>query len=89
VNYANSAVENTTIQVKETSNFMPGDGRERSLKKCYSYFQPYKKAVILAPLLVVVDVMCEIFQPELMSRIVDIGVRQKDLAYIFNTGGIT
>jgi ATP-binding cassette subfamily B protein len=32
--------------------------------------------------------ICEIVQPELMSKIVDNGVSQKNLSYILHTGGI-
>lgn len=42
----------------------------------------------MAPLLVVIDVVCEIVQPELTSKIVYNGVTQKSLDYIFHTGGI-
>ncbi len=58
------------------------------MKKYFPYFIKYKKALWLAPLLVVVDVICEIVQPELMSNIVDKGVKLKSLHYIFQTGGI-
>jgi len=37
---------------------------------------------------VIVDIVCEIVQPKLMSKIVDQGVKQKSLHYIFQTGGI-
>lgn len=40
-----------------------------------------------APLLVVIDVICEIVQPELMSKIVDLGIQQKRIPYILQTGG--
>jgi len=40
------------------------------MKKYLPFFIKYKKAVILAPLLVIIDVICEIVQPELMSKIV-------------------
>ena len=42
----------------------------------------------MAPLLVIIDVVCEIVQPEMMSKIVDTGVSQKNLQYILQTGGI-
>src|SRR5665811_1439203 len=58
------------------------------MKKYFPFFQKYRKVLILAPLLVIVDVVCEIVQPELMSKIVDQGVRLKNLHYIFQTGGI-
>ncbi|EHQ31032.1 ABC transporter ATP-binding protein [Mucilaginibacter paludis] len=57
------------------------------MKKYLPFFAKYKKALILAPLLVIIDVICEIVQPFLMSKIVDLGVKQKDLTYILHTGG--
>ncbi|HVU97091.1 MAG TPA: ABC transporter ATP-binding protein [Puia sp.] len=39
-------------------------------------------------MLVIADVICEIVQPEMMSKIVDVGIRQKDLSYIIRTGGL-
>lgn len=58
------------------------------MRKYFPFFLTYKKALILAPLLVIIDVFCEIVQPELMSKIVDTGVGQKNLSYIYQTGGI-
>ncbi|MBB6130684.1 ABC transporter ATP-binding protein [Mucilaginibacter lappiensis] len=58
------------------------------MKKYFQFFLPYKKALILAPLLVIIDVICEIVQPDLMSKIVDNGVGHKDMAYILQVGGI-
>src|ERR1700710_842582 len=58
------------------------------MNKYFPFLLRYKKALWLAPLLVVVDVICEIFQPKLMSQIVDRGVGQKDLHYILVTGGL-
>lgn len=43
---------------------------------------------MLAPALVIIDVFCEIVQPEMMSKIVDNGVMNKNLFYILQTGGI-
>jgi len=57
------------------------------MKTYYQFFGNYRKALILAPTLVVIDVGCEIVQPELMSKIVDHGVLLKDLHYILQTGG--
>ena len=58
------------------------------MKKYFFFFRNYKQALFLAPGLVIIDVICEIVQPELMSKIVDNGVSQKSLAYILHTGGI-
>jgi len=58
------------------------------MKRYLSFFSKYKKALLLAPALIIIDVVCEIVQPELMSKIVDFGVMHKDLHYILHTGGI-
>jgi ATP-binding cassette subfamily B protein len=58
------------------------------MKKYLPVFSKYKKALILAPVLVIIDVICEIVQPELMSKIVDFGVSQKNMGYILHTEGI-
>jgi ATP-binding cassette subfamily B protein len=58
------------------------------MKTYFPFFNKYRKALILAPGLVIIDVFCEIVQPELMSKIVDNGVSQKSLSYILHTGGI-
>jgi ATP-binding cassette subfamily B multidrug efflux pump len=58
------------------------------MKKYFPFFLKYKKALILAPALVIIDVICEIFQPELMSKIVDLGILHKNMHYILQTGGI-
>jgi len=58
------------------------------MKEYFPFFRNYRKALLLAPAFVIVDVFCEIVQPELMSKIVDNGVSQKSLPYIFQTGGI-
>ena len=57
------------------------------MKKYFPFFHKYKRALILAPLLVIVDVGCEIVQPALMSKIVDNGISHKNLHYILETGG--
>ena len=58
------------------------------MRKYFPFFLKYKRALLLAPLFVIIDVVCEIVQPALMSDIVDQGVRQKNLHYILQTGGI-
>ncbi|MEO8772269.1 MAG: ABC transporter ATP-binding protein [Ferruginibacter sp.] len=58
------------------------------MKKYFTFFSKYKGALLMTPLLVIIDVICEIVQPELMSKIVDTGVTQKSLNYILHKGGI-
>jgi len=50
------------------------------------FFRKYKTAFILAPSLVIIDVIGEIMQPKLMSQIVDQGVQQKNLHEVISTG---
>lgn len=57
------------------------------MKQYFRFVKDYKKAFLLAPLLVIADVACEIVQPEMMSKIVDIGIQHKNLSYIIRTGG--
>jgi ATP-binding cassette subfamily B multidrug efflux pump len=56
------------------------------MKKYLPFFNKYKKALLLAPLLVVIDVIGEIVQPQLMSQIVDQGVQRKNLHEVVMTG---
>jgi len=58
------------------------------LKKYLPFFAKYKKALWLAPLLVIIDVGCEIVQPNLMSKIVDVGIGHKSMSYILQTGAL-
>jgi len=58
------------------------------MKEYFPFFSKYRKALLLAPSLVIIDVLYEIVQPELMSKIVDLGVSQKSFSYILQTGGI-
>ena len=56
------------------------------IKKLATYVGQYKKFVYFVPLVVFIDVMCELSMPLLMSRIVDIGIPGKDIQYISNIG---
>ena len=44
--------------------------------------------MILAPMLVILEVMCEIAMPRLMASIVDVGIANSDMRYILRQGGI-
>ncbi len=54
--------------------------------KLFSYLGKYKKPAILAPLAIAGEVALEIYIPFLMAKIVDIGIAQKDLPFVFKTG---
>ena len=56
------------------------------IKTLLKYAGPYKKESILVPLCVTVEVLLEITIPLLMSRIVDVGIANRDLAYVAKLG---
>ena len=58
------------------------------MKQYLPFFKAYTKALLLSTLLVIADVVFEIVQPSLMSRIVDHGIQQGDIPYILTTGGL-
>ncbi|NMA66983.1 MAG: ABC transporter ATP-binding protein [Clostridiaceae bacterium] len=48
----------------------------------------YKKYAILTPIFVVIEVVLEVFIPFLMSKIVDVGIKNSDVEFIIRTGFI-
>lgn len=50
--------------------------------------KPYVLWCVLAPLLMVVEVVMDLLQPALMASIVDKGLMMNDLPHIISTGGI-
>ena len=56
------------------------------LKKLTVYIKQYKKYILMVPVFVVLDVLCELSMPLLMARIVDKGIPAGDVAFITKTG---
>ena len=56
------------------------------MKKLLSYVGEYKKWILLAPVLMVVEVVCELILPRLMAAIVDVGIANSDMAAILKNG---
>lgn len=56
------------------------------MKQYIQYFKKYKAAVILAPLMMVIECISDIVQPMLMSNIVDIGIANQNLNYTIKIG---
>ena len=56
------------------------------VKKLLSYVGEYKKWVLLAPVLMVIEVVCEIILPRLMAAIVDVGIKYSDMDAILKNG---
>lgn len=50
------------------------------------YLKPYRTAALLAPLLMMVEVIMDLMQPKLVASIVDQGIMQGDLGHIQQTG---
>lgn len=56
------------------------------MSKLLKYLKPQIVAVILAPLLMVVEVVAELLIPNITSNIIDVGVANNDLDYIKSLG---
>ncbi|AOT70788.1 ABC transporter ATP-binding protein [Geosporobacter ferrireducens] len=54
--------------------------------KLLSYLKPYWKAVLLAPLLMLIEVVTDLLQPKLVANIIDYGIATGDMDYIMRTG---
>lgn len=54
--------------------------------KILKYLKPHWKFTVLAPLLMLLEVVCDLTQPTLMARIVDEGVIKGDLTLVLRTG---
>ncbi|MGI5965998.1 ABC transporter ATP-binding protein [Anaerotruncus rubiinfantis] len=58
------------------------------MRKILSYFSPYKKPIVIAVAFMLLDVVCEVIQPTLMSNIVGKGIQSGNIPYILGTGAI-
>jgi ATP-binding cassette subfamily B multidrug efflux pump len=69
---------------------LPETGVEKKeltlIRKLAGYVGRYKRQMFLVPIFVLLDVICELSMPLLMARIVDVGIANKDVAYIARTG---
>ncbi len=59
------------------------------IKKLFSYIGEYRKNSILAPIIVAIEVIIEIFIPYLMASIIDNGLNRGDMSHIFKMGILT
>ena len=58
------------------------------IKKLSKFIKEYKKDSILTPIFVIFEVIMEVIIPYLMAKIIDVGVQNGDLNYIFKIGAI-
>ena len=56
------------------------------IKKLAKYIKQYKKDARLTPIFVVFEVVLEVLIPFLMAKIIDVGIQNNDLNYIFKLG---
>lgn len=56
------------------------------MRKLLRFLKPYTVYVILAPLLMVVEVVCDLYQPTLLAKIVNEGILKNNFSLIFRTG---
>lgn len=56
------------------------------IRKLAGYVGRYKYHVALVPFLILLDVVCELSIPLLMSKIVDVGIAEQDVGYIARMG---
>jgi ATP-binding cassette subfamily B multidrug efflux pump len=56
------------------------------IRKLWAHLGKYKRLLLLSPLFVMVDVVCELTMPMLMGRIVDKGIPTLNLQYIVGVG---
>lgn len=54
----------------------------KNLGKLLCFLKPYKKWAILAPLLIFLEVVMDLFLPSIMANIVNIGIAEKRIDYI-------
>jgi len=56
------------------------------MTKLLSYLKPYWRVVLLAPLLMIIEVICDLSQPNLLAKIVDDGIMKGNIQFILRTG---
>ena len=54
--------------------------------KLYRFLKPHWRWAVLAPLLMLLEVMMDLMQPRMVQRIVDQGIARLDLTLVINTG---
>ena len=57
------------------------------LKLMRQYVKGYEKQAVLSPILIILEVICELCLPLIMAEIVDVAIPAGDVNYIFRLGG--
>lgn len=68
---------------------MSNKSQEHSLKKLlFGLEKRYKTCAVLAPATIMVEVLLEVFIPFIMAKIIDVGIANRDVAYVLKTGAL-
>ena len=59
-----------------------------AVRRLAQYLKPYWKWAVLAPALMVLEVMMDLMQPKMVQRIVDVGIAQLDMSVVLQTGAL-
>jgi ATP-binding cassette, subfamily B, multidrug efflux pump len=60
--------------------------RIKMIKKLLPCLGEYKRPAIITPILVICEVILEIFIPLIMAKIIDVGIKNNDIAYVIKLG---
>ena len=58
------------------------------MKKLFPYMRPYRWMIVGVLVLVLAQVLADLYLPALMADIVDVGVMNGDIPYILRVGGL-
>lgn len=58
------------------------------MRKLLVYLKDYKKEAILAPLFKMLEASFELFVPLVVASMIDVGIENRDINYIFKMGGV-
>lgn len=56
--------------------------------KLLHFMKEYKKEAILGPIFKLIEAILELFVPIVMAKIIDVGILNNDISYIFKMGGV-
>ena len=56
--------------------------------KLIKYLKPYMWLAIISPILMIGEVVVDLFQPKLMAKIVDEGVLAENMSVVWQTGAL-
>ena len=58
------------------------------MKRLMPYFKGYQRYAVMAPILVMLETVCELLMPLQMARIIDVGVPNMDMRVILTSGAL-